>query len=438
MESIAIVGASLAGIRAAQVLRSDGFDGPITLIGEEAHRPYDRPPLSKNALAGELGDKNEMLDTLALVKPEEYAALELDEKLGWQAVDLKLAEQAGGRHSIGVKRADGTDKNTTEEAGETEERVEAEAVLIATGARPRNLPNPENLEGIYTLRSLENCTDLFDEFSALSSARDSDPSSTSARLAVVGAGFIGCEVAATARQMGLEVSLVEMGAAPLELVLGREMGDFTGAIHKEKGVDLHTDTKVEKFIGKTQGDSLETGAKIAALELSDGTTLEADLVVVGIGVIPNTEWLEGSGLALDNGVVCDENCLAADGVAAAGDVARWENKRFNQTMRVEHWDNAIEQSKAAARRLLAGDDLRSIQPYAPIPWFWSDQYDLKIQLAGLSSPTDELTLVEGSFEERKFTALYMRDGKTVGVLGLNSPRQVMQYRQKIEEDFPLR
>ena len=167
------------------------------------------------------------------------------------------------------------------------------------------------------------------------------------------------------------------------------------------------------------------------MNLSDGTSVDADVVVVGIGVIPNTEWLEGSGLESDNGVVCDETCLAAPGIAAAGDVARWPNRLFGETMRVEHWDNAIAQGQHAVLRLLASDD--EAQPYAPVPWFWSDQYDRKIQLAGRARPDDEVRIITGSAEERRFAALYGRAGRLVGVLGFNRPRHVMKYRNLIEQ-----
>jgi len=170
---------------------------------------------------------------------------------------------------------------------------------------------------------------------------------------------------------------------------------------------------------------------VERVNLSDNTSVQADVVVVGIGVIPNTEWLEGSGLELDNGVVCDETCLAAPGIAAAGDVARWPNRRFGETMRVEHWDNAIDQGQHAARRLVSAD--RQAQPYAPVPWFWSDQYDRKIQLAGRVRPDDEVRVITGSIEERRFAALYGRAGRLVGVLGFNRPRHVMKYRNLVEQ-----
>ena len=240
----------------------------------------------------------------------------------------------------------------------------------------------------------------------------------------MGAGFIGAEVAATARGRGLDVTMVEMAETPLERVLGAEMGRVCAEVHADHGVDLRLGVGVASITGTD---------RVEQVVLSDGTRLDADVVVVGVGVIPNTEWLEGSGLEIDNGVVCDETCLAAPGVVAAGDVARWPNPLFGQSMRVEHWDNAIEQGMAAARRLLAGE---AAEPFAPVPWFWSDQYDRKIQLAGRSGPDDEVFVVTGSLEERRFAAIYGRGGRIVAVLGFNRPRHVMQYRRLIARSAP--
>ena len=242
------------------------------------------------------------------------------------------------------------------------------------------------------------------------------------RVAVVGAGFIGAEVAATARERGLEVTMIEALPVPLGRVLGTEVGNVCADVHRDHGVDLRLGVGVDGFEGH---------GRVERVNLSDGTSVDADVVVVGIGVIPNTEWLESSGLTLDNGVVCDETSLAAPGIAAAGDVARWPNRLFGETMRVEHWDNAIDQGQHAARRLLASDN--EAQPYTPVPWFWSDQYDRKIQLAGRAAPDDEVRIITGSTEERRFAALYGRAGRLVGVLGFNRPRHVMKYRNLIEQ-----
>jgi NADPH-dependent 2,4-dienoyl-CoA reductase/sulfur reductase-like enzyme len=272
------------------------------------------------------------------------------------------------------------------------------------------LPGQPDLAGLHTLRTLDDCLALRADLEAVPS-----------RVVVVGAGFIGAEVAATARQRGLEVTLLEALPVPLQRVLGDRMGSVCADLHRDQGVDVRLSTGVDAFVDDAKG-------RVAGVVLSDGTTLEADVVVVGVGVVPNTEWLEGSGLTIDNGVVCDETCLAAPGVVAAGDVARWPNRRFGEVMRVEHWENAQEQGSHAARRLL-GDTA----PYEPVPWFWSDQYDRKIQLAGRSGPDDEVRIVDGSIDERRFVAVYGRAGRLVGVLGMNRPRPVIQYRRLIAE-----
>ena len=216
--------------------------------------------------------------------------------------------------------------------------------------------------------------------------------------------------------------MVEALPQPLSRVLGDEMGAVCAEVHREHGVDLRTGVGVE---------SIEGDGRVELVRLSDGSVVEADVVVVGIGVIPNTEWLEGSGLELDNGVVCDATCLAAPGVTAAGDVARWPNQRFDEVMRVEHWDNAVEQGAHAARRLLVDD--AEAEPFTPVPWFWSDQYDRKIQMAGRIRPDDDMVIVTGSVAERRFAAVYGRAGRLMGVLGFNRPRHVMQYKTLIEQ-----
>ena len=383
--SVTIVGASLAGLRAAETLRRDGFDGPITLIGDEAHEPYDRPPLSKQVLASDWEP-----DRIALTTSDKLADLDLDLRLGTAAAGFDLASR--------TLRLDG---------GETKgETLEVDALLIATGARCRTLGQPR--EGVHVLRSLDDCLALRADFDA---APD--------RVVVVGAGFIGAEVAATARTRGLDVTVVEALSAPLIRVLGPEMGEVCAAVHRDHGVDLRTGVGVEGFDG---------AGRVERVRLTDGSAVGASVVVVGIGVVPNTEWLEGSGLALDDGVVCDAAGLAAPGVAAAGDVARWPNRRFGEAMRVEHWDNAAAQGAHSARALLG-----AAEPYEPVPWFWSDQYDRKIQLAGHVRPDDEVRVVAGSVAERRFAALYGRGGRLMGALGFNRPRHVMRYRAMIEQ-----
>jgi NADPH-dependent 2,4-dienoyl-CoA reductase/sulfur reductase-like enzyme len=245
-----------------------------------------------------------------------------------------------------------------------------------------------------------------------------------ARVVVIGAGFIGSEVAATCRGRGLDVTVLEMLATPLERAVGPIVGDACGRLHRDHGVDLRCGVAVAGFEG---------GAHVERVRLADGSTIEADVVVVGVGVVPETRWLEHSGLALDDGVVCDETCLAAPGIVAAGDVARWPNPLFDgERMRVEHWTNATEQGVAAARRLLV-HDAAAAEAFAPVPFVWSDQYDVKIQVVGSIRGEDEVAVVDGSLAEHRFVALYGRGGRLVGALGFSRPRLVMQYRKMIAE-----
>ena len=386
--AVTIVGASLAGYWAAEALRRDGFEGRISLIGDEHHAPYDRPPLSKKYLAGDLDD-----DRLALTTAEKLADLQLDLRLGCSATGLDVA----GR---------------TLEVGGVAEPFDG--LVIATGTRCRTLPGTAGLAGVHTLRTRDDAAAIRDALA--DGAR---------RLMVVGAGFIGAEVASTAIGRGVDVTMVEALEAPFGRVLGVEMGAVMADVHRHHGVDLRTGVGVDEVLGD---------GRVAGVRLADGTTLDVDLLVVGIGVVPNTEWLEGSGLTLDNGVVCDETCLAAPGVVAAGDVARWPNPRYGELMRVEHWDNAVQQGVHAARRLLQPDE--EATPFAPVPWFWSDQYDRKVQLAGRPHPDDEVRVVAGSTAEHRFAAFYGRDGRFNAALGMNRPRQVMQSKGLLEAEAP--
>ncbi len=388
-DSVHIVGASLAGIRAAEALRREGFSGTIALIGDEPHRPYDRPPLSKQVLSGAWEP-----DRIGLTKPEKFDEIELDLRLSTRATAFDLASRS---------------LTTSGPDGERTENVDG--LLIATGARCRSLPGTDGMSGVHILRGLDDALALRADF-------DRGPK----RVVVVGAGFIGAEVAATARGREIPVTMVEALPTPLGRVLGEQMGSVMADVHREHGVDLRTGVGV---------DSVNGGDRVESVTLSDGSLIEADVVVIGIGVIPNTEWLDGSGLEIDNGIVCDATMLAAPGVTAAGDVARWPNHRFDEVMRVEHWDNAIEQGVHAAKRLLVDDS--AAQPFTPVPWFWSDQYDRKIQLAGRVRADDDLEIVEGSLEEHRFAALYGREGRLVGVLGFNRPRHVMQYKMMIQD-----
>ncbi len=390
-ESVTIVGASLAGIRAAEALRRADFGGQIRLVGAESHLPYDRPPLSKQVLAGEW-DR----DRIALTKPEPFAEQSLDLMLDTTATGFDLAS-----------------RTLVVESGGTSTELDVDAMIIATGARPRNLGGADRFDNVFVLRTIDDTEAILAQLEG-----------SSKPVVVVGAGFIGAEVAATIRGRGAEVVLVEAFAYPMARALPEDLGMLCGQIHLDHGVDLRCGVSVASL----EGDAAPT---VDRVELSDGTVIETDLVVVGIGVIPNTEWLEGSGLEIDNGVVCDATCLAAPGVTAAGDIARWPNELFGETMRIEHWDNAVAQAGHAARRLLVAD--AEAQPYAPVPWFWSDQYDAKIQMAGRPQPDDETHIATGSVADGKFATIFGRDGKLTGVFGLNRPRHVMQYRMRIEQ-----
>ena len=385
LDRIVIIGASLAGLRAAETLRSAGFDGAIAIVGDEPHRPYDRPPLSKQVLTGE-----------------------------WEPSRTALPGGAEGRLDVtwhlgvGAERLDLERREVSLSDGQV---LGYDGLVLACGASPRALPGSESLDGVITLRTLDDAV-------AIRSRLDAGVR----RVVVVGAGFIGSEVAASCRSRGIEVTLVEPLPQPLARVLGETVGAVVADLHRDHGVDVRLGVGV---------DRVEGSGRVERVVLTDGCVVEADVVVVGIGVVPNVAWLEGSGLTLDDGILCDETTLAAPGVVAAGDVARWPNRRFDEVMRVEHWEHALDMAAVAARRLLTSDD--DAEPYTPVPWFWSDQYDRKIQMAGRARPDDDVAVVAGSLEDRRFCVLYGRRGRVVGALAMNMPAQVIRYRRAITE-----
>ena len=377
MRSVVVVGASLAGLRAAEALRREGFDGTLTVLGDEAHEPYDRPPLSKQVLTGAWDESKTVL-----------------RRIDDAAFDLRLGVRATGLDVAG--------RRVTLAGGE---EVPFDGLVIATGSTPRLIPGTPHLEGIHTLRTLDDCRALRAAFAA------------AAHVVVIGAGFIGSEVAASARALGLEVTVLEALPVPLQRVLGREMGAHCETLHRDHGTHVRLGVGVAGFAGSH---------RVEAVHLADGSTLEAEVVVVGVGVRPCTDWLDGSALTIDDGVVCDSRCRAVGGdgvVVAAGDVARWDHPRFG-SMRVEHWTNAATQAGAAARALLLGD---GAEVYEPMPYFWSDQYDTKIQYVGHAGGDDAVEVVEGDVAERRFVAAYGRGGRTVAALSFNRPSRIHAY-----------
>ena len=388
LRHVVVVGASLAGLRACESLREEGFDGTITLVGAEDEIPYDRPPLSKKVLAGEWE-----VERIRLRKADDFESLALELRLGVRATALDT-----GARSVALD--DGSS-------------VAYDGLIIATGASPRRLPDQPLLDGVVELRTLADSVDLRDRIAG-----------GTARVTVIGAGFIGLEVAATARALGCAVTVLEGAPSPLIRGLGVEMGAAVAGVHARNGVHLRCGVQVASLEGE--------GGQVTGVRLGDGSLVASDVVVVGIGVAPNTQWLVGSGLTIGDGIVCDATLSAGvPGVYAAGDCARWPNAAFagfdDQEMRVEHWTNAAEQGAAAARNLLLVAGGGEAEPFSSVPFFWSDQFDSRIQFVGRAHGDDEVHVFAGS-TDGAFAALYGYQGRLRGVLGVSMPRMVMPFR----------
>jgi NADPH-dependent 2,4-dienoyl-CoA reductase/sulfur reductase-like enzyme len=385
---VVVVGGSLAGLRAAEALRREGHEGGITIVGAEAHLPYDRPPLSKQLLAGAR-------------KPEDIT-LRVDSDLD---AEWRLSTLATG---LDLSRRVLT---VTAGGGLEPEVLGFDGLVIATGAHPRMLPGLPSLDGVHVLRTLDDCL-------ALRAGLQGGP-----RVVVVGAGFIGSEVAATCHGVGVDVTVLEALPVPLVRAIGGELGRRCARLHQDHGVALQLGVGVAGLVGSS---------RVEGVRLENGTVVPADLVVVGVGVAPTTGWLAGSGLDLADGVVCDRWCRVLSGgeavpdVVAAGDVARWDHPLFGETIRVEHWTNAVEQGHAAAAALMRGAEA---PPFAPVPYFWSDQYETKVQFVGRTGP--EMGVVEGSLDDDRFVAAFGLEGRLVGALSFNRPARIMAYRAMI-------
>ncbi|MCV7028630.1 NAD(P)/FAD-dependent oxidoreductase [Mycobacterium sherrisii] len=380
---IVIVGGGLAAARTAEQLRRSDYTGPVTIVSDEVHLPYDRPPLSKEVLRNEVDD-------VALKPREFYDEKNITLRLGAAATGLDTAART-------LTLSDGTVLGYDE-------------LVIATGLIPRRIPAFPDLAGICVLRS-------FDESLALR-----EHAGKAQHVVVIGAGFIGCEVAASLRSRGVEVVLVEPQPTPLAAVLGEQIGELVTRLHRAEGVDVRTGVGVAEVRG---ADRVET------VVLTDGTELATDLVVVGIGSRPATDWLDGSGIEVNNGVVCDEaGRTSAPNVWALGDVASWRDATGHQA-RVEHWSNVADQARVVVPAMLGQD----VPEVTVVPYFWSDQYDVKIQCLGEPEATDTVHLV--SDDGRKFLAYYERDGVVVGVVGGGMPGKVMKARSKIAAAAPI-
>jgi 3-phenylpropionate/trans-cinnamate dioxygenase ferredoxin reductase subunit len=377
---VVIVGANLTGGTAAAALREAGFDGEVILIGEEPHPPYERPPLSKEYLRGEQPFEK------GLVRPE-----------GW-------FEEQGIETRFGV-RAERVDPREGVVALQGGERVPYHALLLATGGRPRTLPGPPGDRVLY-LRTIEDAERIRAHLEAGS------------HLVIVGGGFIGAEVAASARMLGLGVTVLERHEAPLVRAIGPEIGRVYAEIHREHGVDLRTGEGVEGVQETAEGVVVRT---------TTGAVIEGDVVVVGVGIQPNVELAEAAGLEVDNGIAVDEFCrTSVEGIFAAGDVANHYHPVFGRRIRVEHYDNALKQGTAAARNMLEQDEVFD-DPH----WFWSDQYEYNLQYAGFAHEWDEI-VVRGSLEDRDFVAFYLKDGVILAALGLNRGGDVRRAMKLIQ------
>jgi len=372
--TIVIVGASLAGATAAATLRQEGFDGEIVLIGKEPHPPYERPPLSKQYLRGEAPFEK------ALVHPGGfYEANAIDTRIGDAAMRVAPAARR-------VELASG-------------QSVRYDKLLVATGVRNRRPPIPGlSLANVFDLRSVDDADALR---VAIVPGR---------RAVVVGMGFIGCEVAASLRQKDVDVVSIEPSPTPLFRVLGEQVGRVVSSIHREHGVDTIFDDAVSRF----EGDG-----RVERVITNRGCRVDCDLAVVGVGVEPVVDFLAGSGVETDNGVLVDEHCRTnVENIFAAGDVANHYHPVFKKRMRVEHWQNAMQQGAAAARSMLDRG-----KPYDPVHWFWSDQFDVNLQYAGFHQGWDEL-VVRGNPDAKDFIAFYVNGGCIDAVAGMNRGKDV--------------
>lgn len=394
MQDVVVVGGGLAGFRFAQGLREAGYDGRVTIVSDEKHLPYDRPPLSKQLLAG--------------TYTEEQCALPGD------APDVTWV--------LG-RRAERLDRERRVVILDDGAEVAYDGLLIATGRRARSWNGPMPASGVHTLRDLE-------DTAAFRSAIDAD-----AKVVIVGAGFIGCEVAATLRKEGVDVTIVDVASHPMP-VMGPEVGARAATIHEAQGVRFRLGRGVAGF----EGDDRVTGVR-----LEDGELLEATVVLVAVGSVPNSEWFVDAGLSMDRGVVvCDANCTVLDAegqpvpeIVAAGDIAAWPHHHGEGAVCIEHWSNARDMADLAARNLLLPLDERTpMAATASVPTFWSDQYDVKIKSAGFLRAVDAWTIVAEDPEKPSLLAEGHRNGELVGAIAFNMNRSIIGYQRQLAAPAP--
>lgn len=385
-DHVVIVGASLAGLRTAEALRRQGYEGVISLLGAEDHQPYNRPPLSKELLAGTWE-----AERTPLRPADKLAELDLDLRLGQAATAFDAATGT-------LTLADGS-------------TVTGDAVVLATGSTARTWPGPAPAAGVHVVRTLDDSLALRADFEA-----------GLGPVVVIGAGFIGSEVAAVARGYGLDVTVVEPLAAPLIRGLGIELGEAAAELHRRHGVEVRCGIGV---------DAIEGGERPTAVRLTDGSTIPVGTVVVGIGARPATEWLVGSGLTIDDGIVCDEHLAAvgAEGVWAAGDVCRWQHPTYGETVRFEHWTTAVDHAPAVAADILRDGGERV--PHAPVPYVWSDLHGVRIQIAGRAGADDRLEVLQGAVADDKFVAVRTADDLVTGVIAFASMRSFVQLQMRL-------
>ncbi|MGH3943385.1 MAG: NAD(P)/FAD-dependent oxidoreductase [Pseudonocardiaceae bacterium] len=403
-EHVVVIGAGLGGLRTVESLRAAGFAGRISLIGDEPHQPYDRPPLSKEVLSGQWTEDRAML------RHGELADLDVALRLGTAAVGVDTAA---------VQLADGT-------------QLSFDALVVATGVRPRRLPGQPDHPRLHVLRTLEDCRALR---ASISRARS---------LLVVGAGFIGAEVAATARAAGLEVTVLEALSVPFARVLGEQMGKLCARLQTDNGVTMRTGLRLTEFLDAGFDDSRfddsrfddsgfdDARAAGIAARLSDGSIVRADCGVVGVGTVVEDEWLSGLGVPTANGLACDATglVLGTGNVYAVGDVAAWPHPIFGDSPRIEHWTSATEQAMVVAQQIIGAE---SIRPADAIPYFWSDQYGLKLQLIGRPDRATSVEVLHDPGVIKGTVAGYFSDNTLVAALAFHSPRLLNRCRMLIRE-----